>query len=484
MLWFDTRLVVGLLPWVAMPCAIGAGMDCDWSNNVAAEANYDSLRAIVDGDFLGQVQMGNALIEEGLLLDDCRRWMAGMTLVMSADPYGEYEFVEMDDCPWQFGRFYYQKGVHEYLQQNFESALQSFDHALQSDFDETMAYTGMGACQFEQSQYPEALRLFTAAWIKVESPGSEHIMLLNNLASISNIIGEFDEALKWADEADAVLKKAELNSTDQSWYAARILYNRWSARCLSGDTAFVKQNLIELPWGSPDLGPGDWLDLYAKTLHCVPDLKFALRYHSTARQWSETLEDDFLANRLGYLSMAYTPEWDSLSHSLSRANAFSWLLGLGPAMRPGTPPTSHSDKSMRGIDFVKFAASMVLWLVATGMLIRHLVQRKGDDGALETGIQSKDWVQLKEMAQSETTPDAAKEILSELIGNYTPLAPETEDEVENLLISERVVFQADLRAESPKVTARKNNWSPAYVYFLRTKVRGKLGRLPSDSTES
>lgn len=481
---FAARLVIFLWAWFVVPLPLSASMDWDWSNNASAEANYDSLLASVNSDVLLQMQAGNSLIEEGLLLDDCRRWMVGMTLVMSADPHGEYEFVELDDCPWQFGRFHYQKGVNEYLHQNFESAFHSFDQALQSDFDETMAFTGMGACQFELSKLPEALRFFTAAWMHVESPGSEHIMLLNNLAAISNVIGEFEEALKWTVVADEVLENANLSSADQSWYATRILYNRWSAKCLLKDTAFVKQNLAELPLGSQDLGSGDWLNLYGKILHCVPDLKYALRHHSSALEWSKDLDEDFAPNCLGYLSVAYTPEWDSLITSQNRANAFSWLLGLGPTMRPGPTPISHPDQSRVGIVFVKSTAAIVLWLVAIGLLIRFKFWRKASARTAESGIPSDDWVQLKEMTQRESMSDAAKEILSELIENYTPLVLATEDEVESLSTSERIVFQADRRAESPKVTARKNNWSPAYVYFLRTKVRGKLGRLPSDLTES
>lgn len=461
-------------------------LECDWSSNLSAERTYDSLRSSFGSDIESQLEVGGFLIDEGLRINDCRRWLAGMTLILIADPYGDYDFVDFESCEWQFGRYHYQRGVNEYLHQRLDLAVHSFEQALRSQFDEVLAYTGMGACRFEQSNYDEALRLFTAAWMGVQSPNAQHIMLLNNLAGICNTLGKFEEALKWSDQADDILANAGLSSTDQSWYAARIMYNRWSTKSMLCDTAFIRQNLIDVPWGSPDLESMAWLDLHAKVLNCTGDLKFALRYYEVTKSWSQDLDWGLVANRLGYLSIVHSPEWDALGSSVNRASGLSWLLRSGDALRqPSKVSLAAIDDAVSWPTYAMPIAAVVMWLVLMGVMARQFLGFRRKAETLPSRLQPDDMLVLKGVPHLEFTKTDAQDVLSRLIDRIQiGQARKAGLEAQDLTISEQIVFKADLNSESPKVTAQRNNWSPSYVYFLRTSVRAKLGKLPSDPKET
>lgn len=373
---------------------------------------------------------------------------------------------------------------------DFHEALNAFTKAEQEGHQRIgEVYSNLGATYFATEQWEFAITCFEDAWMATDKSNvHEAYMTLNNLAAIHLAYQKPELALAWVEEAKSNLDKMmELSESMPSQemlhiQSMTIAVNEFWARGMMRDTVFLRENWRNIDWGSPGIQGSVWLHLMTEYSSLIKDEGF---YASQSRLLQHLLNEiertpgeSNKASELSDLLGVYKKTWpDDLNGLVSLWRELDDFKNQFNSTRIETPINkSTSVFSSTALGIANAIACFILLL----LIFQKHKSKQSDDQFLKEQLNAlRDWPNaLKRIKQHAAMLDSLAVFIPSKFAQFN------HPEGNELSELEWMVFQSAAARERPKNLAIRKNFSPSYIYALRSSVRKKLGIPEEESLES
>jgi len=397
------------------------------------------------------------------------------------DPIYQTSWFDLAGCDTNYVMLRYNLGLLHYYAKDYQEAQRHFLIAADlTPLMRTSCLTNAGSCAYNDSRMSEALSLFEQAYYVEKDP---NVMLLNNLSALNITVKDYRKALEWAELAISVY--SEMPEEDKSHFPAEFLqmvnHNQMKAAIRLKDIVLANRYWKKLNWDA------SWM-LNRQAAKLIVDY---------VRLTGELSALQFQLERLGTLGIqsdstyAYSDPLmvlilDSTTAALPAAERVAvWpeLTRIFPLTRPDSSKTTESDPEA-GIEFsntaqILWGIALLLALVVNVILVAKLIRKVRR--FLMTDSERRDVV-LYAIRHQEITSELLLEAQPMFLTLYNSIQSHNHDITSaDFNDTERIVFHEAIVGVYPKETAAKFDWSPAYVYSTRTRIRRKLD-LPQEMT--
>jgi DNA-binding CsgD family transcriptional regulator/tetratricopeptide (TPR) repeat protein len=396
---------------------------------------------------------------------------------------------ELTPCLNHYARLHEILGSMHFRNKDFSLALQEFTQSeLEGMEPKSLNTSNLGATYFALNELDFAIACFTEALAQTDSSNlSSRYMILNNIAAIHIRLEEPNEALQWIEQAKVNLHAITESKNDvrpaKSTLAAQkmtIAANEWMAHILLNDTVFVRENWRNLNWGAEGPLTLDWVNLLTKSAPIINDEEFyagqtrLLTHLMRELSPTELPFDAFLGtyNLLLQQYMLNPNDRNAMTACWKSLDLINGMTpqdnGISPSMSMESPVQLSNVSALVLLNaLAAFLMSLVLWKEITAARIKS---------------QTADQIvnQLKTWPASAKSKSSHLENLSRL-SHMLPLkqSPSWLPSDIQLTESEMEVLNSIAGLERPKDLARRLDWTPNYVYVLRSRLRKKLN-IPDD----
>jgi|GEM_PF-1085626 len=399
------------------------------------------------------------------------------------DPIFEYASNSLTLCDTNFSILRYNLGLAHYTQGNYSSAERQFIQGanLLAKPDQLEYLSAAGAAAFAANELERAATHFRAAYLADSLNPSP--TLLNNLSGICNQLERPEEAIQWAKLALEVMQnldpKFAIVLTEGSMEDLAYI-NLFSAALQLEKLELANQYYMQFDLMQSNMPMHQKVILLNAYIRLSGKTKLWQLYENqilaeTTNPQSDSFEqlrsagDPALylltgAAKRHYAEGELETVWKSISvlfqPSLKRARE-----------REATTVASSTNESLLRNPGIWWGLSVVFLFLIVRFSF-HLRANKTNN--LSRGKQR--LILLEALRSGQFNPETKAE-LSRM------LAPETSSDSTSaptvnairLSRSQAIVLRAGFDGEFPKDTAATHNWSPTYVYQLRSELRRKLG---------
>ena len=391
---------------------------------------------------------------------------------------------KLEPCFNHYARLHEVLGSMHFGDSDFKRALHEFTQSeLEGMEPKSLNTSNIGATYFALNELDFAIVCFTEAWEEADpSDLMFRYMTLNNIAAIHIRIEEPVEALQWIEkakrnlialtESDNEVRPAESTLAAQKMTIAA---NEWLAHILLQDTAFLRENSRNINWGAAGPSALHWLYLLTKSAPILDDEEF---YAGETR---------LLANLMRELSPGELP----LDPSLGIHNVLLQQYVLNPndlgaltacwksldALNRKKPQVTDDSSRLqvKSPMHLSNASALVLLNALAALIMLAVFWKEYKTKRIKNQTANQLLDQLK------TWPVHAKSKSShlKLLGRLAHLLPQKQrpywlpPNVE-LTESEMEVLNSIAGLERPKDLARRMEWTPSYVYVMRSRLRKKI----------
>lgn len=388
-------------------------------------------------------------------------------------------------CPHPYFLYPFTVASQAFQQSKFEAAIDWYWDAHGAGAPPSSCITNIGASYFQLGEYAFAINCFEDAFENTELTEDEAYMVLNNLTAIQMQLSNCNEAFEWSILAKNRLAN-QLDGYDLGQMtigneaSALIEANEWLIRIELGDLAFIEEHWKDVHWGSAHLPAEQWIKLIWNTGKVLDDETF----HELNIRLLRQLYTEYLAEANPTVTFgAFTWFLDRLvSMPLkSYPNALEdwrWVEMLcsgqpSPSTSASANPQSIAKKIYRNAFLTNAAWAMALLLGGIFTILKYRHKRSvvarlvNTTSALEN---LKNWHlgKLKDFAVVQSSLDALERTSRQHVSGW--LVSEG-IELSNV---ELIILRHSLSNISPKQTATHYNWTPNYVYKIRSRLRLKL----------
>ena len=397
------------------------------------------------------------------------------------DPIFRTSWFDLTGCDTNYVMLRYNLGLLHYYAKDYQEAQRHFLIAAdQTPLMRTSCLTNAGSCAYNDSRISEALSLFEQAYYVEKDP---NVMLLNNLSALNITAKDFRKALEWAELAISVY--AEMSEEDKNHFPAEfpqmVNHNQLKAAIKLKDIALAKRYWKELNWDASWMVNRQAAKLivdYVRLTGELSTLQFQLE-----RLGTQGIQSD---STFAYSDPLMVMVLDSTIAALpatERVAVWPELTRIFPLTGPGYPNTTESDleasnEFSRNTQFL-WGIGVLLALVVNLLLGSKLIRKARR--FLMTDAEQRDLV-LNAVKHQELTSELLVEVHPVFLTIYNSMKSHNHNITSaDFNDTERIVFHESVVGVYPKETAAKFDWSPAYVYSTRTRIRRKLS-LPQEMT--
>jgi tetratricopeptide (TPR) repeat protein len=383
-------------------------------------------------------------------------------------------------------------GARSFQQGELERAMDVFWQVLETGEVPGTSLTNVGAVYFAMGQFDLAAVCFEQAWVDTELNPAETFMVLNNLTAIHMQFRQWEEALRWVLlTRDWLVQNTPgydaLSYSMNDASAAMVEANEWIIRLQLGEVEVAESLWKTVPWGSPVLSSEQWLNLMFTTAERIDAVDF---YPSQIRLLVQLAKEYLDAS-------AKTIDLGAYEFLLQRAyaeeNSFEELIDVWKwteaslRVDESLVDAQSTSNFLREMDFYRriFTAlglAAVLIGVVLAMRVRRRFGPRAEGAAsVEAAFDSlrnwhkgteRDFIQVQR--NLEHIDEASRAHLAGWLaakgGDFTD--------------TDVIILRATLMNQSPKDIARANDWSPSYVYKIRSQLRIRLETPDDESFES
>jgi DNA-binding CsgD family transcriptional regulator/tetratricopeptide (TPR) repeat protein len=376
-------------------------------------------------------------------------------------------------------------------QANYDRAIDWYWEALSDGAPPQSCITNIGASYFQMGAYSLAFHCFEEAYDNAEPKDPEAFMILNNLTAIQMQLANWNDALQWS-----LLTKRRLAEQLDGYTPDQLTIgnaasaiaeaNEWLIRIELDDREFIADHWKQVQWGSAHLPAEQWLKLILRTSEILGDERF---YESNIRLVKQ-LYDEYLTQEQPSVTFgAYAWFLNRLAQSPARSftdaiEDWKWVdLLYATRPIPGDSelltPDSVAKAMARNLRLTRasWALAALLGLAFLGMIWRKKKNVAAHVANASISLENiKDW-HLGKLIDFDVVQSSLEMIESTSRMNLSGWLVSTGVELSD---AELIILRHAMANVSPKQTAAKHDWSPNYVYKIRSRLRVKLGA-PEDA---
>lgn len=347
--------------------------------------------------------------------------------------------------------------------------------------------TALGDIAYQSNEIAQAENYFLEAYRtdSIDLPP----MLLNNLCALFLTKGQFEEATKWgklALERGKTFSPRERASVPAN-FEELVLYNLFIAYVVLGQTDEAMTTWEALDFAALQALPLEKAELLSMFTRLVDAPTLIQIYGPQIRADVHTFEQAHPEADIQYnadpLVWIFTTEADSLVSELGLQETWQALAARFPlieadSLAPLDESTSQSEVTASSKIWPWLSACLLAAMGLTLVQIARMRKRAG------TPIQQHyQEIQRHMQTYEDLMAPSFQQNLQSLVIRLHGLqaAPRAHFASKPLNDSEKIVLRASAAGTYPKDIAQSHNWSPTYVYILRSSVRKKLN-IPNDST--
>lgn len=370
-----------------------------------------------------------------------------------------------------------------FQQSEFESAIDWYWDALGAGAPPSSCITNIGASYFQLGEYAFAFNCFEDAFENTELSEAEAYMVLNNLTAIQMQLSNWDEAFQWSIVAkNRLANQLDGYDLDQmtigNEVSALIEANEWLIRIKLGDSEFIENRWKGIHWGSAHLPAEQWIKLIWNTGKSLEDAAF----HESNIRLLKQLYTEYLSEPQHTVTFgAFTWFLDRLvsdpQPSYSEAiQDWRWVESLSKAQN--LPEASGGLQSLaKKIDQntlytdIAWALALLLGMALTIFYFRrkkNVVTHFANTTSALENIKNWHLRKLTDLAIVQSSLDALEKTARQNVSGWLVSEGIALSEVE------LIVLRHSLSNISPKQTAIYHDWTPNYVYKIRSRLRIKL----------
>lgn len=388
-------------------------------------------------------------------------------------------------CQHRYFLYPFTVASHAFQQAEFESAIDWYWDALGAGAPPSSCITNIGASYFQLGEYAFAFNCFEDAFENTELSEAEAYMVLNNLTAIQMQLSNWDDAFQWSIVAkNRLAHQLDGYDLDQMTIgnaeSALIEANEWLIRIALGDIDFIESRWEGIHWGSAHLPAEQWIKLIWNTGKVLNEASF----HEL---------------NIRLLKQLYT-EYLSEPHPTVTFGAFTWFLD-----RLISTPLKSYPKAVEDWRWVEMLYSRQIVGEASETGTQQSIAKKINQNSLLTQLA---WAcasllglgyaffryrrNKRVFTQHEDTASALENLKNWHLGklkdfdsvqsSLDALEKTSRQNVSGWLVSEGIelsdveliILRHSLSNISPKQTAIYHDWTPNYVYKIRSRLRVKL----------
>lgn len=395
------------------------------------------------------------------------------------DPIFGLEAMSLSDCDTTFIPLYYNSGLSALRMGNFKQAEAHFLRGAMSPSNEGKGafLSAAGAAAYNEGRLDDAASHFRLAYQCDSLKPSP--MLLNNLAGIAIEQQKYDEAFQWGQLALSAYDRMtppQQRSLDDGNFLEISNTNIFIAALRIGDPKkanqyFPKSNLFENE-GMSSITKlfllNDFIRLTGKTDFLKANQKNIADLNlPDSADWVQSNKSK---DPLVYL---LTPQASSSFTQAHLSEAWMYLAHLFPK-EPAEGKILENDSAA----FLSSPTALKYWQLALVILlilnVKVIRDWRGMKGA-KLSI-SKKRSELFQRLRSGAWDEATRVELLRLL--HSPQSQTLREEIviesTTLTASQRIVLAEGMNGGYPKDTAAQQDWSPTYVYQLRSEIRQLL----------
>lgn len=396
------------------------------------------------------------------------------------DPIYQTSWFDLAGCDTNYVMLRYNLGLLHYFATDYQEAQRHFLIAADlTPLMRTSCLTNAGSCAYNDSRMSEALSLFEQAYNAEKDP---NVMLLNNLSALNITVQDYPKALEWAELALSIYSglPADVQKSFPTDFPQMVNHNQMKAAIGLKDITQANRFWKNLAWDASwmlDRQAAKLIVDYARLTGELSALQFQLE-----RLGTSGIQRD---STFPYSDPLMVLVLDSTTAALpasERVAVWPDLTRIFTLTGPGYPKTTESNAEM-GNELANVLHTQILWsmgvllaLVVNVLLGAKLVGKVRR--LLMTDAERRDLV-LHAVRNRELTSELLVEAQPVFLTLYHSIQSHVHDIASTEFNdTERIIFHEAVEGVYPKETAANFDWSPAYVYSTRTRIRRKLGLSP------
>ena len=392
--------------------------------------------------------------------------------------------IDLAGCDTSFSQLRYNMGMLEWRKGNLNEAERHFmlGAELVQENRKAVWVTAAGAVAYEDERMEVAMKRFIEAY-QLDSLNAAP-MLLNNLSALSLYLGQTQDCALWGERALSRYAEFE-NDVDAGVgpeFSQYVHFNLFVAYTTLQNVEEATSHWERLDFKNLNAYPIQLAELLSMFARLTDQPALLDIYGEPLRKRIIGFQE---SGRLGNITYMEEP----LASLFTReAKPFVDSIGLREAwtrLRPHIP--LRSAAAGESTETAEAPPTSRWWLIALwtfiliGLVFAVLVTRLRASKA--TSIPSSSWFQLMNSLSDEPMDEMERRHLHLVLREIQHEGNRFERPIHspNLNESEQVALRDGILGVFPKTTARNHNWTPTYVYILRSSVRSKLGIAPEVS---
>lgn len=395
------------------------------------------------------------------------------------------KLTELAGCDTSYSQLRYNLGMLEWRKGNLREAerhfLQGVD--LVSAGQKAVWLTAAGAVAYEENRIEIAMNRFIEAY-QLDSVNAAP-MLLNNLSALALRLDNLTECALWGERALSRYAEFE-NDIDAGVgpeFSQYVHFNLFVAYTTMQNVQEATNHWERLDFKDLNVHPiqlAELLSMFARLtdqpalmeLHGEPLRRRIIGFEESGRLGNITYLKDPLVS-------LFTKEAAPFVDSIGLQEAWTQLL---PHFALRSTETPEEEDLTLDDEAVLWSEGAFWGLVILGLALVALYVRARTANLAPSPPAP--WVQLMNRMTDEPLNTTDQEVLEGVlldIERHRKVPDPSLHDSPALNDSERIALRDGIRGVFPKITAQNHNWSPTYVYILRSSVRSKLGISPSIS---
>ena len=399
------------------------------------------------------------------------------------DPILSSPLVELSDCDTNHASLRYNLGLLDWQRGNRPLAAHHFIQGamLLPKAQQAKWWTAAGAVAYEMLEFDEAYRHYMAAYQADSTNVSP--MLLSNLSALFLSWNRPDLTVAWGERA---LERFGQIPNDHNFGISKnflelVHFNLFTAHVIQGNRDGAERSwqhfqLSELP--AHPLQLAELLSMFCRLI----DEPMLLALHGEKIRNDvlafETANPEFeLTYNADPLVWLFTEDGSPIVNAIGLAAAWSELTQAVPLAEPvGTLDTAAISSDAPRDQRPGWMWAWWVWLGVLPIPVWQFIQnRRNRIPSLEERLNA-----IHDDLASNLLTDVTKSNLKFALAHLQSSSMSKDESQqsskrERLNESEQIVLRDALNNVFPKETAQQNDWTPTYVYILRSSLRKKLG---------
>lgn len=391
------------------------------------------------------------------------------------------------ECNPPYYTYAYWLGIDAYKRGHYEKAIDSFWRVLEAKQLTSSCLTNIGSAYFQMGHLDYAFPCFVDAWEEEALKPSEAFMVLNNMAGILIQTGQWREALPWIAKAKQIIADQDPQYNPNqltlgSEISAQVEANEWIAHLNLNDSEFIAANWRAIQWGNIHLPAWNWMYMILKTAEILNQQEFYASQTRLLRQMAlELSTDPVIPAELGIYNALIRAAIDDDLSLQQLTEVWLWstetTLNTNAGHSDAAKSTSELNRAMRQL--LPWAGWITLAIVlgATWLLKRKRTQKKL--------VKIKSATEALEIIRAWHSGRGAD--FEQVTNSIAFVQRRMQDSIRGWLSLNKIdlseaefkVLQLTLASKAPKEIALSEEWTPSYVYKIRSQLREQLN-VPKD----